>query len=126
MYSAQISPTQKTRKGEDGKGERRDLPFAREVLGDDSDKPLQRTQNGSVDHDRSFKLGSNVGIGTLVGSSVSQVESFWDVEVELMLSGHSRRTTLEVIETHLDGTTLPLSLERIFKLKVELATSVHS
>lgn len=82
-----------------------------------------------MDHDWSFKLGGDVGIRALVRSSVSKVESFRDVKVELESS--SQPSTYLVKDmiggrgANLDSTTLPFSLQGIFKLKVELSTSAR-
>jgi hypothetical protein len=62
------------------------IPFTSEVLCDDGDESLEGTKDSSVNHDWSFELRCTVGIATLVGSSVSQVESLGDIEIELQVS----------------------------------------
>jgi hypothetical protein len=57
-------------------------PVSSTVFSQDSDEPLDRSDKSSVDHDGS-RIYSILGILSLVRSSVLQVESFWQVEVEL-------------------------------------------
>ena len=62
-------------------GTQPERPLPSKVLGDDRDEPLQTSQDRSMDHDRSRRRP--VWIRRLIRSTIFEVESLWELEIQL-------------------------------------------